>query len=137
MIDIDHFKKFNDSYGHPAGDVVLKQVARHIANAVRLSDIVCRYGGEEMLVVMPDGVELPSVTVSIGVAIYPDRALGRGELVSCADQALYRAKKSGRDRVVWRRRSSAWLRRARLVFRLPPIPGRSARAALVGPRRPQ
>ncbi len=125
MVDIDHFKKFNDSYGHPAGDVVLKQVARHIANAVRRSDIVCRYGGEEMLVVMPDcnldegvkkagavregirslilrsdGVELPSVTVSIGVAIYPDHALDRVELVSCADQALYRAKKSGRDRVV-------------------------------------
>lgn len=125
MVDIDHFKKFNDTYGHPAGDVVLKQVARHIANAVRRSDIVCRFGGEEMLLVMPDceleegvrkasairegiralvlrsdGVELPSVTVSIGVALYPDNALDRVELVSCADQALYKAKKSGRDRVV-------------------------------------
>jgi diguanylate cyclase (GGDEF)-like protein len=125
MVDIDHFKKFNDTYGHPVGDVILKQVARHVANAVRRSDIVCRYGGEEMLLVMPDceldegvkkanairegikalvlrsdGVELPSVTVSIGVALYPDHAVDRIDLVSCADQALYKAKKSGRDRVV-------------------------------------
>jgi diguanylate cyclase (GGDEF)-like protein len=125
MVDIDHFKNVNDTYGHPAGDVILKQVARHVANAVRRSDIVCRYGGEEMLLVMPDcerdegikkasairegikalvlrsdGVELPSVTVSIGVALYPDHALDRIDLVSCADQALYKAKKSGRDRVV-------------------------------------
>jgi len=125
MVDIDHFKKVNDTHGHPAGDVILKQVGRHLANAVRRSDIVCRYGGEEMLLVMPDceldegirkasairesiksmvlrsdGVELPSITVSIGVAIYPDNAQDRIELVSAADQALYKAKKSGRDRVV-------------------------------------
>jgi diguanylate cyclase (GGDEF)-like protein len=125
MIDIDHFKKVNDTYGHPAGDAILKQVARYLVGMMRRSDIVCRYGGEEMLVVMPDcdlnegakkanalrdgikaltlrsdGVEIPSITASIGVAVYPDHATDRVELVSAADQALYQAKRTGRDRVV-------------------------------------
>ena len=125
MIDIDHFKKVNDTYGHPTGDAILKQVARYLVGMMRRSDIVCRYGGEEMLVVMPDcdlaegakkanalregikaltlrsdGVEIPSVTASIGVALYPDHATDRVELVAAADQALYQAKRTGRDRVV-------------------------------------
>jgi diguanylate cyclase (GGDEF)-like protein len=125
LIDIDHFKKVNDTYGHPAGDAILKQVARYLAGSMRRSDIVCRYGGEEMLVVMPDcdldeaakklqalrqgikqlvlrsdGVEIPSVTVSIGLAAYPSHATDRVDLVAAADQALYQAKHGGRDRVV-------------------------------------
>jgi diguanylate cyclase (GGDEF)-like protein len=125
LIDIDHFKNVNDTYGHPAGDAILKQVARHLLGAMRRSDIVCRYGGEELLLVMPDsdveqcvrkaeairqgikamplradGIEIPSISVSIGVAMYPDHAEERIDLIACADQALYRAKKGGRDRVV-------------------------------------
>src|SRR5262249_41926829 len=119
LIDIDHFKKVNDTYGHPAGDAILKQVARHLLGTMRRSDIVCRYGGEELLLVMPDceldegvkkanavregirimtlrsdGIEIPSVTVSIGVAVFPEHARDRVDLVACADQALYRAKNS-------------------------------------------
>jgi diguanylate cyclase (GGDEF)-like protein len=125
LIDIDHFKKVNDTYGHPAGDAILKQVARYLTGSIRRSDMVCRYGGEEVLLVMPDcdlaegarkanairdgiraltlrhdGVEIPSVTVSIGVAAYPDHAQDRVELVACADHALYQAKNNGRDRVI-------------------------------------
>ena len=125
LVDIDHFKKVNDTYGHPAGDAILKQVARYLTGSIRRSDIVCRYGGEEILLVMPecdlaegarkatairdgiraltlrhDGVEIPSVTVSVGVAAYPDHAQDRVELVASADHALYKAKNSGRDRVV-------------------------------------
>jgi diguanylate cyclase (GGDEF)-like protein len=124
MIDIDHFKKVNDTHGHPAGDAILKQVARYLAGTLRRSDIICRYGGEEMLLVMPecdieegvkkanamregikaltlrhDGIELPPVTVSIGIAVSPEHGRDRVDLVACADQALYHAKNAGRDRV--------------------------------------
>jgi len=123
MIDLDHFKKINDSYGHLAGDVVLKEIAGRIGNAVRSYDFVGRYGGEEFIAVLsdcsavdlqmvaerarlavsgipvaaiPDGL---SVTVSIGGAVAYD---GSAELeaLSMADAALYEAKRSGRNRVV-------------------------------------
>jgi diguanylate cyclase (GGDEF)-like protein len=124
MIDIDHFKSFNDSFGHGIGDEVLRRIAAYLAGAVRRSDVVCRYGGEEMVVVLPDcGVEmaaavgeklrdgvarldltearidLPHVTVSIGVTVYPDRCAEKGALIDSADAAMYRAKRAGRNRV--------------------------------------
>jgi diguanylate cyclase (GGDEF)-like protein len=124
MIDIDHFKRFNDQHGHDAGDFVLSAVARAISNNIRPSDIACRYGGEELAVVLPEtnlecartraehmrrairetnlthaGQTLPAPTASFGVAVYPADGAKPAELLKAADQALYRAKQEGRDRV--------------------------------------
>jgi len=122
MIDIDHFKNINDTYGHSSGDAVLQQVAETILSLCRPSDFVFRYGGEEFLVALveadedkafaigeelrrqiaqqpmnlPDGAR-QSVTLSIGVAAFnghPDYS----HLVNAADRALYRAKQAGRNR---------------------------------------
>jgi diguanylate cyclase (GGDEF)-like protein len=123
MIDVDHFKKVNDQYGHLTGDMVLREVARIIAVQVREIDIAGRYGGEEFCVILPDtdkpgalvvaerirsalheqkvkayDAQLP-VTVSVGVASFAEDALQMEELLDKADWALYRAKKSGRNRV--------------------------------------
>lgn len=125
MLDIDHFKGFNDSYGHDAGDALLREIGTVLRRAIRASDIVCRYGGEEFILVFPDstipqilprleavrrevksrrvshrGQELPGVSVSIGVAQAPEHGSTPEELIRAADQALYRAKDIGRDRVV-------------------------------------
>jgi diguanylate cyclase (GGDEF)-like protein len=125
MCDIDHFKRVNDSYGHPAGDAVLKEVSRRIAMSVRQADIAVRYGGEEFMLILPEteanqlvaigekirqavaaspvelgaiGVSLP-LTISVGVAaLHPDSDNGE-ILIARADAALYRAKEGGRDRV--------------------------------------
>ena len=124
MIDIDHFKRFNDQHGHDAGDFVLSAVARAISNNIRPSDIACRYGGQELAVVLPEtnlecartraehmrrairetnlthaGQTLPAPTASFGVAVYPADGAKPAELLKAADQALYRAKQEGRDRV--------------------------------------
>ena len=124
MIDIDHFKRFNDKYGHDAGDFVLGAVARAITSNIRPSDIACRYGGEELIVVLPEaelecaveraeklrtsirdtnlthlGQVLPPVSASFGVAMYPANGDKPADLIKAADQALYRAKNEGRDRV--------------------------------------
>ena len=124
MIDIDHFKRFNDQHGHDAGDFVLSAVARAISNNIRPSDIACRYGGEELAVVLPEttleiardraeemrrairetnlthlGQTLPGPTASFGVAVYPEHGTKPADLLKAADQALYRAKHEGRDRV--------------------------------------
>jgi diguanylate cyclase (GGDEF)-like protein/PAS domain S-box-containing protein len=124
MIDIDHFKQFNDKYGHDAGDFVLSAVARAIMKCIRPSDIACRYGGEELAVVLSEadgecaveraeklrlairdtnlthlGQTLPAPTASFGVAVYPANGTTPTDLLKAADQALYRAKKEGRDRV--------------------------------------
>jgi diguanylate cyclase (GGDEF)-like protein len=124
MIDIDHFKHFNDKHGHDAGDFVLSAVARAISNNIRPSDIACRYGGEELAVVLPEtnlecardraeqmrrairetnlthaGQTLPGPTASFGVAVYPANGAKPAELLKAADQALYQAKQQGRDRV--------------------------------------
>jgi len=123
LTDIDHFKSFNDTYGHPVGDLVLREVAACIRNAVRTNDIPARYGGEEFAVVVPesdengaaiiaerirrsvegcvivnDGKEL-RVTISIGCASFPPHAQTKQDMIDCADKALYAAKRSGRNRV--------------------------------------
>ncbi len=124
MLDVDHFKRFNESYGHAAGDHVLATVASVILRSVRPTDLVARYGGEEMVVLLPDtpesgartagervrseiaatpltladGRALPPVTVSIGVAELGAGMEG-GALLRQADAALYRAKAAGRNRV--------------------------------------
>src|SRR5262249_53220666 len=126
MIDVDHFKKYNDRQGHPAGDEALRSVARLISEDRRTVDVVARYGGEEFAILLHDvtreaAVELAEkirarvaaapiahaekqplgkLTVSIGVAACPQDAQTAEALLEAADVALYRAKKSGRDTVV-------------------------------------
>ncbi len=124
MLDIDHFKIFNDTYGHDAGDAVLVSVGSTLERGVRAGDVVCRYGGEELMIVAPgmglsDAAEAAErlrrqiettpvtwrdqvlhVTVSLGAASWPVvRASIAEELVACADEALYHAKETGRNRV--------------------------------------
>ncbi|MEW5774299.1 MAG: diguanylate cyclase [Thermodesulfobacteriota bacterium] len=124
MIDGDHFKAFNDRYGHQAGDAALQQLARIFVDSGRINDQVCRYGGEEFVIILPrtskqnalmvaerfrrnvenhlityDDKPIGSLTVSIGVACCPDDATGEEELVRLADWALYRAKTGGRNQV--------------------------------------
>jgi diguanylate cyclase (GGDEF)-like protein len=124
LFDIDHFKRFNDTWGHEAGDLVLKSVADVIRQNVRGSDIACRYGGEEFIIVLPEATRtvavqrsetirrdiermevslgekpLDRVTASFGVALYPTHADNAEALVRAADDALYQAKENGRNRV--------------------------------------
>jgi diguanylate cyclase len=132
MLDLDHFKNFNDQWGHEAGDAVLLGVAEALLDGLRASDIACRYGGEEMLVVMPGadadeavnrintiaagvrnmgarvmGRDLPPVTFSAGVATLPEHGDNSELLIRAADRALYMAKETGRDRVVVARPAGA------------------------------
>lgn len=122
MIDVDHFKAFNDTYGHHAGDIALQRVAAALASGVRREDRVYRYGGEEFAIILDslgraaaleacerlrslvaaarDGAEGPRVTISIGLALPDQQAEDFTELLLAADEALYAAKESGRDRVV-------------------------------------
>ncbi len=125
MIDLDHFKRFNDTFGHDIGDLVLKRVARVLRKNSRAEDTVCRFGGEEFCLVCPDmSLEnaqylaekfrkrirnldirvnhkpIDAVTLSIGVALFPHHAHDAELLLKSADEALYRAKAEGRDRVV-------------------------------------
>ncbi len=125
MVDIDHFKLFNDTYGHPSGDRVLAAVARILRDKARLTDQPARYGGEEFAVILPHtekdnalvlaeryrqaveemgltdahGAPVPSVTISIGVAQYPEDADTASGVLEAADRALYRAKSRGRNLV--------------------------------------
>lgn len=124
MGDIDLFKTFNDRFGHHAGDFVLKQVAETMQSNVRSGDVVCRYGGEELLVLLSDadllsarenaerirqaiksltltfrGRALDPVTISFGIATFPAQAQEGQALISAADAAMYEAKRAGRDRI--------------------------------------
>jgi diguanylate cyclase (GGDEF)-like protein len=123
MLDIDGFKPFNDRFGHSAGDTLLRELGSVLLAAVRGEDIPCRYGGEELVLIMPDAsredtrlraeqvreqvkrLRLPiegfrAVSVSIGVASFPEHGPTPDDLLKAADEALYRAKAQGRDRVV-------------------------------------
>jgi diguanylate cyclase (GGDEF)-like protein/PAS domain S-box-containing protein len=123
MMDLDHFKQYNDTFGHSAGDELLSALGPLLKSQIRGEDIACRYGGEEFLLIMP-GVSmeiareraenlrqavkemhqhhpgLKPATLSLGVAVYPDHGDTGGQLIRSADAALYRAKHAGRDRVM-------------------------------------
>ncbi len=123
MVDIDHFKAFNDKLGHPSGDKLLRETGALLASSLRPTDIPARYGGDELAIVLPatskeaaghkaeqlrrefadaglGGVVEGSVTLSIGVAAYPDDGRTEQELIATTDAALYQAKRLGRNRVV-------------------------------------
>ena len=125
MLDIDHFKKFNDTFGHDAGDLILRELGHLFKENLRKSDIACRYGGEEFVIVLFDSTKdeslkrletirerinnlqiryreqlLGRMTVSIGIAEVTDNTMTAEELVVAADKALYAAKKAGRDCII-------------------------------------
>ena len=125
LLDIDHFKRFNDSYGHEAGDIVLRELSAVLHSQIRGEDIACRIGGEEFLLVLPDtsldvtrqraeklredckrvsiqygGRPLAAITLSMGIAMFPAHGATCDAILRTADEALYQAKNQGRDRVV-------------------------------------
>ena len=125
MFDLDHFKTFNDTFGHEAGDSVLRELGGLLSRNARAEDIPCRFGGEEFLLILPgatlegsrsraerlrsqakeltvlhQGKSVGMITISVGIAAFPLHGLSTKELIPAADAALYRAKKDGRDRVV-------------------------------------
>jgi diguanylate cyclase (GGDEF)-like protein len=136
LMDLDHFKRVNDTYGHTVGDAVLRELSRRVAACVREVDTVARYGGEEFVVITPEtdtegalhlaariceaireapfvvGEDNVIVTVSIGVASLPSHGTSSGDLVRAADDGLYAAKRAGRDR-----------------YQLAPLPSTSAAAS--------
>lgn len=124
LLDIDHFKRFNDTFGHKAGDTVLREVGAFLQGQIRATDIACRYGGEEFLLILPEaspedtrqraeqlreGIKhlnlqqnneaLGAITLSLGVAVFPVHGQGGEAVIQAADTALYKAKAAGRDRV--------------------------------------
>jgi two-component system, cell cycle response regulator len=125
MMDLDHFKEFNDRHGHAAGDAVLKTLGMLLDQQTRREDVACRFGGEEFVLILPgassevaarrseqirqairharvesEGQRLESATVSVGIACFPEHGTMAEALLAAADQALYRAKREGRDRVI-------------------------------------
>lgn len=123
-IDIDHFKRYNDTFGHDAGDAVLQKISSFLQKNIRPSDIACRYGGEEFVLIFPktslkdvrqiaenlrQGVKslqlehlyhpINAIAISLGVACFPEHGKTISALLQAADMALYRAKELGRDRV--------------------------------------
>lgn len=123
FLDLDRFKQYNDTHGHPQGDRLLQEVARRLKSACRQSDVVARYGGDEFAVILPEtgtrpclkvalrllemlthpvpvkseAHDIPLVSVSIGLSLYPCDGLDAERLINSADRALYRAKHSGRN----------------------------------------
>jgi diguanylate cyclase (GGDEF)-like protein len=120
MADVDEFKKYNDAFGHPAGDEVLKKVAKILLSSTRSVDCIARYGGEEFAVLLTDTIgdeardvaerirervaekDFPGrkITISIGMAEFPQDGHSAEEVISMADEALYAAKRGGRNRIV-------------------------------------
>ena len=125
MLDVDHFKKFNDTFGHEAGDHVLKEVGQVLQRSVRDSDIACRFGGEEFTLILPEAgcdialeicsrvmssvrslqlimgrQHLGRITISAGISVFPSDGDTIQQLLATADEALYEAKEKGRDRVI-------------------------------------
>ena len=119
-LDVDRFKSFNDLYGHSAGDLVLSEIGSYLLSNIRQYDVACRYGGEELTIVMPDasakdamiraekirqgiknlqlkheGQKLKPVTVSMGISCFPEDGRDPEDLILIADKALYSAKKGG------------------------------------------
>jgi diguanylate cyclase (GGDEF)-like protein len=128
MIDIDNFKRFNDTFGHAAADFALRNTSELIRTSIRADDIACRYGGEELVVILPDtslrdgmeraellrtsiagqqlrfnGVGLGAITASFGVAAFPVHSTTSDQLLRNADEALYDAKRRGRNQVCAKR----------------------------------
>jgi len=124
MIDLDHFKNFNDTYGHDAGDAVLRETGASLTKGIRAEDFVCRFGGEEFVVILPtanveaacaraerlrlkmkeltvlhQGKSMGMLTISVGVAVFPEHGSSPKELMAAADAALYEAKRNGRDQI--------------------------------------
>jgi diguanylate cyclase (GGDEF)-like protein len=122
FLDLDHFKRFNDTFGHDAGDMVLQSLADVFLNFFRSTDICCRYGGEEFAVILPESSAqdaairsdalrsevkclrlqyknqvLGPITLSVGVAAFPEHGSSSAELLKIADQCLYESKTRGRD----------------------------------------
>ena len=125
MLDVDQFKRFNDTFGHDAGDTVLRELGDHLSKFIRRGDLACRYGGEEFTLILPESsledtrrraeelrasfqqlsikhndIVLGKVTLSLGVAALPEHGTTAVELLAAADGALFRAKEEGRDRVL-------------------------------------
>jgi diguanylate cyclase (GGDEF)-like protein len=144
MADVDFFKTYNDEFGHPAGDEVLKQVAQILKDATRTVDCVARYGGEEFAAVLPETAAEGAmavaermrervaaaafvgreVTLSIGVAEFPADAETAAKIIAVADKALYEAKRTGRNRVM-RAKPSARKTRALMALKVKPAPTKS------------
>jgi diguanylate cyclase (GGDEF)-like protein len=123
MIDIDHFKMFNDTFGHQAGDILLRAVGEFLGHGTREEDVACRFGGEEFVLILADtsleiayrraevlreelarlavqhkGQTLGKITMSVGIAAFPEHGTSSEELIRKSDTALYKAKEDGRDR---------------------------------------
>ena len=125
MADIDSFKRYNDTHGHPRGDVLLRRIAQILLDNTRQRDIVARYGGEEFVIILPvtgrygarrvaetiraqiEQFPFPGedksgpITITLGVAVFPEDAASAEELIQQADEALYRGKNEGKNRVCW------------------------------------